>query len=188
MEARNSYLRRQNALLSFLTLWNLWIFYLLYHFSWFPAGQGWQLSLCFILNCSKHVRKWLSLLSLKVAAWLQEPTYRLPPVQVITIASNLNDRLRTAGTLPQYKAFYCSQLRTKIWVESFILSRSNYLCLGPLWYQHIKMVLFFHPVLINSCFVTLSLSWPFILWALSAAFEYGFCKSCLFLFHCTSKN
>lgn len=34
---------------------------------WFPAGQSWQLSLCFILNCSKHVRKWLTLLSLKVA-------------------------------------------------------------------------------------------------------------------------
>lgn len=67
MKERNSYLRRQSALLSFLTFWNLWIFYLLYPLSWFPAGQSWQLSLCFILNCSKHVRKLLTLLSLKVA-------------------------------------------------------------------------------------------------------------------------
>lgn len=57
----------------FSHIWNPWIFYLLYRFPWFPAGQSWQLSLCFILNCSKPVGKWLTLLSGEVAAWLQEP-------------------------------------------------------------------------------------------------------------------
>lgn len=114
--------------------------------SWFPAGQSWQITLCFILNCSKHVRKLLTLLSLKVAGTHLLVTPRpgdhccLSEIKMI-----VPEHLADCYNMWSFTASSWNP-ETELIFFFFFVCRGNYLCLEPLLYQYIKIV--FHPVLL----------------------------------------
>lgn len=115
--------------------------------SWFPAGQSWQLSLCFILNCSKHVRKWLTLLSLKVAGThllvTPKPGDHCCLSEIIMIVP---EQLADCYNIWSFTASSWNPENELTFFFVVVVCVGNYLCLEPLWYQHRKIA--FHPVLL----------------------------------------